>query len=383
MFWLNIAIQAVPSACSSRPPVGSVALRSNTPMLSRPRKPPSNTLWPEGSLRFTHQVKFSSSLREALLQERQVHLAEVGLQVVQEQSREGVDRGVHVAEVPLVGRHLAARVQVLPGQHQVDLALREVRVDHGQRDAVERQVPGGVPRVLPLVGHGHDVVVDHVEPRLVAGPPPGRRPQRVDVALAQPAVDVEVVALLGPQHPGQRLAHDRLGIVGHRRRRDGLVELVRLGPPPRDQLIGVGERRHERLRALASEPHQHRGLPAGRHDQPDVRRHLGPLAVGIHGVRAVQEVVADAVLGEARRGLGAEYPRRVRFVLAEQQGRFRLGVEVENAELVVLGPDDRMCRLDAGEPGLGLTVSPRPGVAEPQRRQHVQRRRPATSGCAR
>ena len=61
MFWLNIAIQAVPSACSSRPPVGRGALRSNTPMLSRPRKPPSNTLCPEGSLRFTHQVKFSSN----------------------------------------------------------------------------------------------------------------------------------------------------------------------------------------------------------------------------------------------------------------------------------------------------------------------------------
>ena len=65
MFWLNIAIQAVPSACSSRPPVGSAALRSNTPMLSRPRKPPSNTLCPVGSLRFTHQVKFSSSFLKA------------------------------------------------------------------------------------------------------------------------------------------------------------------------------------------------------------------------------------------------------------------------------------------------------------------------------
>ncbi len=270
--------------------------------------------------------------REALLQERQVHLAEVGLQILQEQSREGVHRGVHVAEIPLVGGHLAARVQVFPGQHQVDLAFREVRVDHGERNAVERQVPGGVPRVLPLVGHGHDVVVEHVEPRLVAAPPPGRRSQRVEVALTQPAVHVEVIALLGPQHPRQGLAHDRLRVIGHRRRRDGLVELVRLGPPPRDQLVRAGERRRERLRALPGEPHQHRGLPASRHDQPDVRRHLGPLAVGIHGVRAVQEVVADAVLGEARRGLGAEYPRHVRFVLTEQQGRFRLGVEVENAE---------------------------------------------------
>jgi len=41
--------------------VGSGELRSNTPMLSSPRNPPSNALRPEGSLRFTHQVKLSSS----------------------------------------------------------------------------------------------------------------------------------------------------------------------------------------------------------------------------------------------------------------------------------------------------------------------------------
>src|SRR3954463_9580257 len=61
MFWQNSAIKAVPSACSRYPPVGSGELRSNTPMLSRPRKPPSNTLFPVRSLRFTHQVKLSSS----------------------------------------------------------------------------------------------------------------------------------------------------------------------------------------------------------------------------------------------------------------------------------------------------------------------------------
>ncbi len=62
MFWQKSAIQAVPSACSRYPPVGSGALRSKTPMLSSPRKPPSKTLLPERSFRFTHQVKLSVSL---------------------------------------------------------------------------------------------------------------------------------------------------------------------------------------------------------------------------------------------------------------------------------------------------------------------------------
>ncbi len=180
----------------------------------------------------------------------------------------------------------------------------------------------------------------------------------MEVALTQPAVHVEVIALLGPQHPRQGLAHDRLRIIGHRRRRDGFVEFVRFGPPLRDQLSGTGKRRPDLVRALPGEPDQHRGLPAGRYDQPDVGGYLSPLAVGIHGVRTVQEMVAYAVLGKGRPGLGPEYPRHIRFVLTEQQVRFRLGVQVENANLMVLGPDDRMRRLDVSEPGLRLTVLP-------------------------
>src|SRR6266850_5894771 len=38
------AIQAVASDCSTRSPPGSFAERSNTPMLSRPRKPPENSV---------------------------------------------------------------------------------------------------------------------------------------------------------------------------------------------------------------------------------------------------------------------------------------------------------------------------------------------------
>src|SRR5271165_6775854 len=62
MFWENMETHDVPSACSRLPPVGRGALRSKTPILSSPRKPPSNRLLPKRSLRFTHQLKFSISL---------------------------------------------------------------------------------------------------------------------------------------------------------------------------------------------------------------------------------------------------------------------------------------------------------------------------------
>jgi protease-4 len=54
-------LDAVPSACSRCPPVGSGRERSNTPMLSRPRNPPLKRFFPSVSFRFTHHVKFSNS----------------------------------------------------------------------------------------------------------------------------------------------------------------------------------------------------------------------------------------------------------------------------------------------------------------------------------
>ena len=58
-------IHEVPSDCSMWPPVGSGDERSKTPMLSRPRKPPSKTFMPSVSLRLTHHVKLSSSFWNA------------------------------------------------------------------------------------------------------------------------------------------------------------------------------------------------------------------------------------------------------------------------------------------------------------------------------
>ena len=118
-----------------------------------------------------------------------------------------MDRRVDVAEVPLVRRQLAARVEVQLVQHQLELVLGEVDVDHRQRHGVEGEVPRRVPRVLPRVGHRDDVVVDHVEPAAVAHVAALAVAQRVHVVLLEPAVEVEVVVLLAPQHPGQRLAH--------------------------------------------------------------------------------------------------------------------------------------------------------------------------------
>src|SRR6516162_8865618 len=89
------------------------------------------------------------------------------LHIIEERSK-SVDRRVHVAEVPFVRRHLAARMQIGLGQHQIELLLSKVTVDHAQGNGVNRKVPGGIPRIFPSVRHGEDVVVNHMEPATVS-----------------------------------------------------------------------------------------------------------------------------------------------------------------------------------------------------------------------
>jgi hypothetical protein len=47
---------------------------------------------------------------------------------------------------------------------QVELGFGEVRVDHGERDAVKGQIPPSIPGIFPLVGHGEYIEVIEVFP---------------------------------------------------------------------------------------------------------------------------------------------------------------------------------------------------------------------------
>ena len=152
------------------------------------------------------------------------------LQAVGKDRGPGVHRWIDVAEVPFVGGQLTARVQVLGPHHQVELLFAEVHIDHGQREAVEGEVPRRVPRVFPFVRHRDDVSVVHVMPVLV---PRGVLSALIqaDAALLEPALDVVVVELLGPEHARECLPH-HVGPVGaDRGREDTPVEFVRLLPP--------------------------------------------------------------------------------------------------------------------------------------------------------
>jgi hypothetical protein len=238
MFWLNSATHAVPSACSRRPPLRQRSAAVEHPDVVEPAEAALEDVAPGGVLAVDPPGEVQGELLEGVPEELDVALAPAQLlDVVDEERGPGVHRRVHVAEVPLVGGDLAVRVQVALAQNQVELALGEVEIDEGERVEVERQVPGGVPGVLPLVGHGEHVGVHHVEPLVVARGVARRERQGVGAPLLQPLVHVVVVVLLAPQHAGEGLAGDPGRVLAERLRDHGRVEGVRLRLPGREGFV--------------------------------------------------------------------------------------------------------------------------------------------------
>ncbi len=72
---------------------------------------------------------------------------------------------------------------------------------------MKRKVPGSVPGVLPLIRHGNNVVVEHMEPFPVPNLFWPRSPGIYSVFL-EPFINIVIVVLLRPQHAGQGLTHN-------------------------------------------------------------------------------------------------------------------------------------------------------------------------------
>ena len=122
-----------------------------------------------------------------LFQKTPILPAERPLHFIEIERGPGMHRGIHVAEVPLVGGNLPVRMGVEIAQHQQQLFLGEIEIHQGQGDRVEGQVPGRIPRILPLVGHGDHIGVQHVKPFRVAHAVPGRFEQRMTLVLLKPS----------------------------------------------------------------------------------------------------------------------------------------------------------------------------------------------------
>ena len=122
---------------------------------------------------------------------------------------------------------------------------------------------------------GADDRLAALAPRVVH---PDGAEQRVALVLGQPLLQVEVVELLAPQHPGERLAMDAALVFGQRRRRDARVELVRVRQAIGKRLVEV---REGRGKIRGGQPKPDRPLPLRRHVEHVVTGRFRPDAIRI------------------------------------------------------------------------------------------------------
>ena len=135
-------------------PPGSLALRSTTVMLSRPRKPPSKTFNPWLSTLLTHHAKLISSLwKHFSRNDRSGSCSSLSFQRIDSPRRPCLHGRIQVREFPFVGGDLSVGVLELLEEQNAEVVLRRPRVDQRKSKTLKRQVPGRKPRIFPFVGH--------------------------------------------------------------------------------------------------------------------------------------------------------------------------------------------------------------------------------------
>ena len=181
-------------------------------------------------------------------------------------------RRVHVPQRKLVGGKLPVGVHVPFAQQELQLVFRELAVQPRKRNHVERQVPGGEPRVLPFVRHREHVAIEHMRPVGVSPVQSLRRRTGLLGIPLEPVVHDVVIELFRPQQPGVCQTHHLAFVV--RKRSGNALGIERVGLLDAIAKDAV-ERRGERLSRSAvrcgpPQRHGHRALR--RQLQREVRR---------------------------------------------------------------------------------------------------------------
>ena len=223
-------IQPVASDCSSTRAVGAALAAVDDGDVVQPEEAALEDVVPLAVDLVDPPGEVDQQLVEAALEEVAVGLARADpVHVVDPPDRPGVDRRVEVGELPLVGRDLAVGVLELLEEQDPELLLGELAGRPGRRRRSgtpgPRRRTRGTPTCRawssPASSSGAASAGCGSSAREAGG-------GQVGVVAVEPDVDVEEVALLGPEQPGERLALDRAARRRLLRRVDRLVELVGL-----------------------------------------------------------------------------------------------------------------------------------------------------------
>src|ERR1700720_2663026 len=156
-----------------------------------------------------------------------------------------MNRRIQIRELPLVSRNLTVRMLKLFKQQEPQLLLRELRINERERDAMKGQIPGGEPRILPLVRHRQHAHRVQVQPTRVATAAARLRRRPVGIVAVEPNVDVIKIDLLTPEHAGESLPLNATLVFAGVGGMNGIVELVGLRASLSNDLIYVSERRFQ------------------------------------------------------------------------------------------------------------------------------------------
>ena len=290
--------------------------------------------------------------------------------------RPRVDGRIDVAEGKLVGRDLAVRVHVPFAQKELELLLREVRIDFRKRHHVEGEIPSREPRILPLVRHRNNVAVEEMLPLVIAPGEALRRRRRLRRIALKPLPDDVVIKLLAPEETGISLAHDVARFAAGSVRRNRTVKLVRLRLPPGDDAIEKCERIGRRL-ASVREPQPNDSRLARRNFKHIMRREFRPRSRAIYCfLAAADDVLVKSVFHVTHPVVVIEEALCVRFVVREQRRRLAFvgqlvltdHIMTRPRHALVLQPNRRLRRAFLRH------FSPGPGVPKPKRRKQMKRR---------
>jgi hypothetical protein len=171
--------------------------------------------------------------------------------------------------------------------------------------------------------------------------------------VAQPALQIEVVVLLGPEHSRERLTVHEALIFGKRPGRDALVEFVGVGDAALEGRVETAER----ILGPGTRQSQPDGLASAAGNVEDVMRcGLGPRLGGIHRVAPSGDNAGmERILDVGKRVRLAPQALRVALVLGEEQLRAAIALKPVLAQLVVRCMNRARPGCLQRRPAIGLT----------------------------
>jgi hypothetical protein len=293
-----------------------------------------------------------------------------------------MDRRVDVAEGPFIGGQLAIRVHIpLAGEKQ-KLAFGEFRIHQGHWNTMESQVPGGVPRVFPFIRHREDVCIVQMSPFAITAPFAFRRRWKLTGIPVEPFGYIVIKELFAPDHTRQGLALDISGISVCDVFLELSIRLVRLTPTGSKDCIEIGRGAFlwtvpARFLCTAgnapgfsrTQSQTHRRRPAWTNGQAVESACFRASSARVYrSLFSANDVVVESILEIT---LGSLLPIKaadIGLVIAEEKVLRFFALKSKLAHVRMLDRNDTV--LHGPQFGFLGIWFPRPGVPEPELREH-------------